>query len=330
MRRASFLLAVLVSACGPKGKPVELAPLPADNVPAEKPAEQPAEAPPEAEAPPASPIEVVLPAPAVSVKLLAPGKGKREPLRYAATAGAVQQLELALEFAGKQTAGGETQEQLTPTMILAGAAEARTVADDGRVEYAIAVRDVDARDRPATAKPMADKFKLVLQSLVGLEIASSVAPSGAPGPVTLRIAKPEQMSAQALELVRLTLPALPVLPAEPIAPGAKWQAIQKVKLADRFDVTHTTTYELVSRKGATAVVKGTSKVTGPDQDLTDEHGQPQGKVSGITGAGTVEATFTAGALYPALTSKLDTSFEASEGGQSMKFAITAGAAVTVK
>jgi hypothetical protein len=131
----------------------------------------------------------------------------------------------------------------------------------------------------------------------------------------------------------------PVLPTEPVAPGAKWTVTTTQKLADQLDVTQTTDYQLVSHKGNAWVIKGTTKITGADQDISAAQGGPKTKVGKISGTGTTDATISAGTLSPSSKQHLETSFEATvtapdkdgkEQTISLKFELKQGNAVTSK
>jgi hypothetical protein len=155
-------------------------------------------------------------------------------------------------------------------------------------------------------------------------IGGSVAANGAAGEVTMRVEKPDANTEGALEMVRLTLPVLPLLPAEPVGVGAKWQTTTTTTLADKISVTQTTDYELVAAKGNTWSIKGTTAVTGTDQEL---HG---GKISNISGKGTSELVLAAGALYPTYKTSVETQFTASQQNLSMGLALRVGGTVTAK
>ena len=320
MSRLAVLLIAVVTACGGKSTPPPTTPLPADPAPVEvKKEEPPAEAmkPPE----PLGPVEVKIPSAPVTVKLVSAGKGKKAPLRYSAKAGEKQQVELAMDFSAKQTENGSSQDQIVPTIVLVGDAETKTVDKDGNAEYTLTVHTADAKDVTGSQIP-AEKFRTVLGSLAGLTISSSLAANGAVGDVTMRVEKPTDMSAGALELIRLTLPAFPVLPKELVGVGAKWQATTTAKLADKLDVTQVTDYELVAHTGTTWTIKGKTKVTGVDQKMQG------GDISAIKGSGSSEATLADGTLYPTYKTLLETEFTAAEAGKSMQFALKVGGAVS--
>jgi len=321
MSRLSILLFAVVTACGGKSTPPPTTPLPADPAPPAEEAKK--EAPPEPEKPPEplGPVEVKIPAAPVTVKLVSAGKGKKAPLRYSTKPGDKQQVELAMDFSAKQTENGTSQDQIVPTIVLVGDAETKTVDKDGNAAFTLTVNTTDARDVAGSQIP-AEKFRTVLGSLAGLTISSSLGANGAVGDVTMRVEKPTDMSAGALELIRLTLPSFPVLPKEPVGVGAKWQATTTAKLADKLDVTQVTDYELVAQKGTTYTIKGKTKVTGVDQKMQG------GDISGIKGSGSSEATLTTGTLYPAYKILLETEFTAAEAGKSMQFALKVGGAVT--
>jgi hypothetical protein len=323
MRRLLWI--AVVAACGGTSKPAPTAPLPgepkeataAPAPPAEAKAPDPvAPAPP---APPAGPVEVKIPAPQTTVKIVSGGKGKKEAVRYSAKPGAKQAIELAMDFAGKQ----DSDEQIVPTIVLTGEAETKAVDKDGNAEYMVTVTGTDARTVAGSQVPV-DKFKAVIGALTGLTIGGTLGTTGVAGELTLRIEAPRDNAADTLELLRLTFPILPVLPKEAVGVGAKWQSTTAAKLADRLDVTQVTEYELVAHQGATWTIKGTTKVSGKDQNIEDS------KVSAITGSGTSETTISAGSLYPAHKASLETQFKAQEKDKQTQFTIKVGGAVTPK
>jgi uncharacterized protein DUF6263 len=329
MRRLPLLAVVAVAAvaCGGSPKPVQTAPLPDDPPPVTPPVTPPVAEPKSvAAAPPVgtpaaapTPVEATIPAQQTTVKIVSDGKGKKEVVRYTSKAGARQPIELAIDFSSRQ----DSDEQIVPTIVLTGDAETTTVDPDGGTAYTVTVTSMDARPVVGSRVPV-DKFKAVLGTLAGLTIGGKLAASGAAGAVTLRIARPLDHAAEALELLRVTLPVMPVLPKEAVGVGAKWQATTTAKLAERLDITHVTDYELVAHKGATWTIKGTTKISGKDQDIDTS------KISGITGSGTSETTITDGALYPTYKSSIETQFKGSEQDKSIQFAIKVGGAVTPK
>jgi len=327
---AAVAAVATVAACGGKSKPVQLAPLPDDpKVAAEPPKEAaPKEAPPPAEPPPpppepTGPVELKIPARETTVTLISKGKGKLAPLRYTGKVGGKQQIELALDFASNEAMGTEKREMAIPTIVLVGEAETKAIDKAGRADYAIAITGNDARAVPG-AQLRPEDMKQMLSSLTGLAIGGSVAANGAASEVTLRVEKPDRRTAGALDMVRLTLPALPLLPAEPVGVGAKWQTTTKTKLAERIDVTLVTDYELVSVKGTTWSIKGTTTVTGGDQELEG------GKISGIKGTGQSELVLVAGALYPTYKTAIETQFTASDKDASLTLALRVGSSITAK
>lgn len=338
MSRASLLaLALLVIACGSKSKGPELAPLPDDKPPADTAA---AEKPPGGDVGPdgrpvkdivqpvkiekIEPVSITLPASDVTVKLLTRGKGKRTPLRYAPKAGTKQQVELSFDVAIKQAMGADAQEDIVPTVVLAGESEIKAVDAAGKAEYAFDVATADARAQAGAQVPI-DKFKRALASLSSLVIGGSVDAMGAMGDITLQVDVPDELTRSALEVVVMALPTWPALPKEPIGVGAKWEATKKARIGDKVDVTQVTTYELVSRTGDAWTVKGTTKVSGT------EHQTPEGaKVEKIAGSGTSQVALAAGALFPTSTSTLENGFTLSDKGQSLTISVKVASGVTAK
>jgi hypothetical protein len=327
MRRSLLIIAVS-AACGGAPKPTQLAPLPDDPKPATAPAaDKPAQpapveakpAAPVAPAAPLAPLEIKIAPLQTTVKIVSGGKGKKEAMHYTAKPGAKQVIELAIDFSVKQG----TEEQVAPTIVLIGEAETKTVDKDGNAEYTVTVTGTDARAVAGSQVPV-EQFKTALGTLAGLTIGGTLAATGVAGEVTMRMATPQAHTAEALDLIRVALPTLPVLPKEAVGVGAKWQSTTVAKLADRLDVTRTTDYELIAHKGTTWTIKGTTKVTGKDQELEGS------KISEITGSGTSETTIAGGVLYPNHTSRVETQFKASEKDKSALFAIKVGGTVTPK
>jgi hypothetical protein len=326
-------IAMVAVACGGTSKPPPTAPLPDDkpamagsaagsasapagSAGARSATAEPAPAPP---ATPAGPLEVKIPAHETTVKIVSGGSGKKEAVRYTAKAGAKQALELAMDFAGKQDA----EEKIVPTIVLTGEVETRSVDNDGNSEYTLTVTGTDARAVAGSQVPI-QSFKTVLDALSGLTIGGKLGATGMAGETTMRIEKPQGDAADTLELLRLTFPTLPVLPKEAIGVGARWQSTTVAKLADKLDITQVTDYELVAHTGKTWKIKGTTTITGKDQEIDTS------KISAISGSGTSETTIAAGALYPIHKSSLETQFKASEKDKSTQLKIKVGGAVTPK
>jgi hypothetical protein len=319
MGRLALIIA-LAAACGGSPKPVQTAPLPDDPKPAVEPSATAAPAPPApppvAAPEPQPPAELKIAALATTVKLVSSGTGKKAVVRYAVKPGTRQAVELAMDFAGEQDAHRE----VLPTLVLIGDAEIKAVDQDGSADYALTITRTDARAVASSPVPL-DQFKAVVDRLVGLTISSKRGPTGVAGDVTLRIDKPAARAAEALELLRLTLPALPVLPKEALGVGARWQATTAGKLAERIDITQVTSYEVVAHQGPLWTIKGTTTVSGKDQELEGN------KISGITGSGTVELSLVDGAAYPTYTASIETQFKATGKDLSTAFAIKVGTAV---
>lgn len=329
MNRVSLVLVASLVACGGgKSKQTNLAPLPADDKPPVAKVEpKPAEPTPEPPKP-LPPLEVKVEVPAVTVKLVSAGKGKKAPLKYTAKAGTKQQVEVVMSFAQTASVDGQSDAQVVPTIVLAGEAETKAVDASGKAEYALAVASTDARDVEGAAVPV-DQFKVALASLSGLVISGSVDANGATAETVMRIEKPDKLSAGALDLIKITFPAWPVLPKEPVGVGAKWQTTSNNTLraapGDKgIEMTHVTNYELVSKTGPTYTIKSKTTVTGKDQEYKG------GKISKINGTGTSEIKLDEGALYPTSTGSIETNLTASEGPKSMQLAFKIGGAINAK
>ena len=255
------------------------------------------------------PIDVPLAFGKASYKLASAGKGQKAVIKIGTTAGTKQQLELALDFAGKQVAPAElggTQEDVAPTLVLASDLEVGAVDTDG-AKWKVTFTGIDARDR-AGSKATKDQFKAELGVLAGVQLSGAVSPSGQVSNVSLHVQKPTDKTMAALELVRISMmPMWPVVPTEAIGVGAKWTVTTSYTIADRIEATQTTDYELVSHKGPTWVLKGKTKLAGKEQTIKET------KFGKIAGDGGVDVTLTDGAFVPQSATKLTNDFTASVG-----------------
>jgi hypothetical protein len=303
MRRLFCVFLAAAAACGGSKKSTDLPPtLPEPT--AAKPVEPPKETEPAEPPVPQGPVELTLPAPKVTVKLVAPGKGKRAPLKLAAKPGDKQSIELTLDFAGKQSFDGNEQADVAPTVVLLADVEAKEVDADGATKFEMTISGIDARD-VAGAKNTGAEFKEELKSLTGATLAGAVNANGSISDLVLRVETPDHKTLNAMELVGMSLmPMWPVLPKEAIAPGAKWQVTQTAKVAGRLDVTHTIDYQLVSKKGKAWAIKGSTKVSGTEQEIE------QAKFGSIAGKGSTEATINEGSLLPTAKHSVQTDFTA--------------------
>jgi len=327
-----LLLVLAVTACGggaPKPAPV---PVVEDTKP--EPPPEPAKPPEPPKPPEPKALDVSVGATTATAKLVAAGKGKRAKLLLAPKAGDKQTIEVAMDFSATAGAKDAPKSQVIPTIVLTGDVEVKT-ADSGGAAYSFVVAGIDARDVPG-ASIHSEQIKPVIAALAGLHIDGTVTPNGTAGAINLHLMTADPMAQSALELVRLALPGWPVLPTEPIGVGAKWAVKSTARVADKLEVSLETTYELTAHTGASWTVKGTTKVTGADQAMEG------GKISGISGTGTIEATITDGALYPAYKSTLETKFTATEPSKgssetssatpakSESYDLVIGGAVTIK
>src|SRR4051794_21317563 len=126
MRLISLVSILILTACGSKTPAASSAPpltFPEAKTEEPKPAEAKPEAKPEDKAPPvpSGPFDGTIAAPKYTVKLVTPGKGKREALKFTPKQGDKQQVELAIDFGEKQSApaqlGGDRNDTV-PTVVL--------------------------------------------------------------------------------------------------------------------------------------------------------------------------------------------------------------------
>ncbi|HUS32992.1 MAG TPA: hypothetical protein VMZ53_31030 [Kofleriaceae bacterium] len=334
--RKRLLALLLVAACGGKTKHVDTVPLPPDPKVAEEEKKPVEEKPADPPAPTPQPLDVPIATPKPTVKLVNAGKGKKAALKIAPKAGAKQTIEVALDFIGGQDgppeAGGK-QDQTAPTVILAADIETKEVGTDGQSKFQLTISGVEAKDAPGSKVPAA-QFKSELQALIGSSIAGSVGADGSTTGLTLHMdAVSDQKQLGALAYLKTALlPLWPVLPAEAIGPGAKWTVTSTEKIADQVEVTKTVNYELVANKSGAWTIKGTTKLTGADQELIADPEKPdmKAKVGSIGGGGTIEATVTDGALVSPVKQKMTSDFTITAQTVNIKFHLEQSNAVTTK
>jgi hypothetical protein len=315
--RKSLAVLLVAAACGGKQTPKEPPPpLPEPKVEEAKKPDEPAQ-PEEPKEPPVpqGPIELTLPSPKTTVKLVSAGKGAKKPLKLTPRAGLKQQIEVALDFTGGQEAPpelGGKKDEVSPTVVLAADVETQEVGADGQAKFQLTISGVDAKDM-AGSKMTGAEFKQEIQSLAGATIAGSVGADGASSDLTLRVEKPDAKTPGAMELIKVTLlPLWPVLPAEAVAPGAKWTVTSIQKIADQLEVTRVVSYELVGKKGTAWTIKGTTKISGTDQDVQGA------KIGAIGGGGTTEHTVNDGTLVPSTKQTQKTEFTITATAPPMK------------
>jgi hypothetical protein len=319
MTRLPLIVAV-AAACGGTSAPPPVAPAPPEPTQASAPPPPPEPALPEPEPepePPSGPIELKIAALPTTVKLVSGGKGRKQAMRYTAKAGSKQTVELAMDFAARQDA----DEQIVHTLVLTGEAEIKAVDKSGTAELLVTIIGGDARPVTGSRIPI-DELKAVIGSLTGLTIGGTLGSNGVASDLTLRLEQPPQLAVDALEMIRLTFPTLPVLPKEPLGVGAKWQATTAARAVDRIEVTQVTNYEVTAHKGPSWTIKGTTTVTGNDQQIQNS------KVSAISGSGTSETTIVDGALYPTHKASLETQFKALDKDKQTQVSVKIGGAVT--
>lgn len=332
MRRSLLTLVIAAGACGGKAKSTTPPPpLPDDKPPvADKPPAEPQEKEPPPPLTKQGPAEVTLPAPKVEVKLVNAGKGKKAKLALSPKAGAKQTTELVLDFTGGQDGPPETggkRDEIAPTVVLTADAETQAVDDKGQSKFLFTFSGIDVRDKAGQKVPSAE-FKNEMTSLIGATLAGTVDANGQAGDIKVRVEKAdwicrkepvgdgrppvEQCGSKAegaLEFVRLgLLPLFPILPTEPVGPGAKWTVTSTQKLADQVEVTKVVSYELVGKKGTAWTIKGTTKVSGVDQEVEAVPNMPKAKLSNIGGNGSSEVVVNDGVLVPTVKQTLATGF----------------------
>lgn len=182
-----------------------------------------------------------------TVKLLEPGSGQRQPLRYRFESGRTETARMDTTMQMTMVAPGIQLPMVPPTPITMELRLRTTeVAADGSARLSFEVLSAGAGgDGPAAAqlnptlaglKGMSGSYALDNRGQVSSsQMATAGAATGAMAPSGADIQ--EQMQ-------QLALP----LPAEAVGIGARWQAMQQTS-ANGLEVTQTTEYTLRSRSG---------------------------------------------------------------------------------
>lgn len=295
-------------ACGGSQPPPPSIPLPDEPSPDAKPAEPaPAAAttPSATEQPKTIPIDLTMAPPDTTLKLVRPGTGKKSVLKVAAAQGTKQHVDMAFDFSEKNTVEAEKpQEVIAPTVLVSGDVEAGEAGSNG-TQFKLTVTSQDVKDRQGS-QVSASEFKTEqMGDITGMTVAGTVAPNGKLGETKLHIDKADQKAAGIIGLIQtLMQPLWPELPTQPIGVGAQWTVTENTKLMDRIAVTRTTKWEVVSHKGDTWQLKGTTAVIGKDQTVEGTD------VSKIGGGGTVEVSLNESSFVPQMKSQSTGEFTA--------------------
>ena len=214
-------------------------------------------------------------------------------------------------------------------MLLADV-ETKEVAADGSAKFRVTVSGVDARDIAGAKTPGAD-FKKDLASLTGATIEGTVGAERLnDADLKMRVEKPDEHTLGAIGSHQAVADA-DLAGAADRADRARREVDghDEQKVADQLEVTQTTDFQLVSTKGKDWTIKGTTKVTGTEQDIEGA------KFGGIAGEGSTEATLNQGSLLPAAKQQVKTDFTATAEPQpnqkvSLNFHLEQGNTVTPK
>lgn len=228
-----------------------------------------------------------------TVRLLEPGSGQQQPLRYRFESGRTETARLDSTVQMTMVATG-VQLPLVEATPITMELRLRTaeVAADGSARLAFEVLSAQATGNSATAaqmnaalaglKGLSGNYSLDSRGMVS--IGQSAASSRAPGASTPSVAEIQE---------QMQLLATP-LPVEPVGVGARWQAVQQTT-TNGLEVTQTTEYTLRSRNGNQVELE----VKVVDVKLPDLGGVlPGASVSSATSSGSGRANVNLAGLVP--------------------------------
>ena len=202
-------------------------------------------------------------------KLASAGKGQKAVIKIGAPQGAKQQLELAVDFAGKQIAPtelGGTQEDVAPTLVLASdlevaAADADGIEVEGHVHRRRRARSRGSKVDQGAVQDRARRARGRAAVRCGVARRASCRTCRCTSP------KPNARTMAALELIRISMmPMWPIVPTEAIGVGAKWTVTTPYidRRSDRSDADDRLRARLAQGHGLGAEGQVQARRQGPD------------------------------------------------------------------
>jgi hypothetical protein len=271
MARITLLGLLVLAACGgggagkgaraPAPPPPEPSPpiaaTPGPEAPADEPPPPEPEEPDEPAEPPPEPVTMTFQPKAPKVELLSKGKGKRALLRYKAAVGDPVDCSMVMDLRVKNPALRD--DVVVPTTTMSWTGTITSVEKPAFTATAVVdVLDVAPGDNPISQRA-GDEVAKKLGPMRNGTIVTKMSDRGVPLETVFTSMGP--LDAQTAMGMQLGAGGGVVLPEQPIGVGGKWRV---TRVEDQGFVVTTTvaTFELVSRTGEAASIRGTVVATG--------------------------------------------------------------------
>ncbi|MBF2026664.1 MAG: hypothetical protein IGS48_07845 [Oscillatoriales cyanobacterium C42_A2020_001] len=194
--------------------------------------------------------------PAIKVKLLSPGTGDRQVLRFKPAVGTKQLSLMSFDQTVLLKLAGQSLPSVALPLVTTSIEVVVTKVDaNGDIHYQFRYPEVDVAAKPGVQPTVVEVMRSQLKSLQ--EIRGSFVMSDRGYIKTARFDLPEKLepsTRQMLEQMSQSVNQLSFpLPEEPVAIGAKWQASNSPTL-NGITLTQTSTYELIDLKNGVATL----------------------------------------------------------------------------
>jgi hypothetical protein len=266
-RNTLLALLVLASCGGGKGARAPAPPQPEPSPPiAAKPApEEPADEPPPPEPeepeepaePPPEPVTMSFEPKAPKVELLSKGKGKRTPLRYKVAVGDPVDCSILMDMSVKSAVMPDAV--VVPTTTMSWTGKITSVEKPAFTATAL----VDVLDVAESSDPVSQRARdEVLKKLGPMRNGTIVTSMNDRGvPLETTFTSMGQLDPQTAMGMQLGSGGGVVLPEQPVGVGARWR-VTRVEDQGLVVTTTVATFQLVSRTGDTAIIRGEVVATG--------------------------------------------------------------------
>jgi hypothetical protein len=211
-----------------------------------------------------------IPADAPVVKLLKPGKGPKQLLRFTASKGHKRANTMTMDMAMSMAMGGnQAPVPKIPRMRLGMELEVTNVASNGDIRYEFKMGGLEVIPDKTTPAAMVDTIKAGLKGVEGMKGHAVVSNRGFTLEADIQIpATANPQVRQLMEGIRrsITQLAAPV-PQEPVGAGAKWQTTMRLT-QEGMTISQTAISELVELAPPRAKLKLTITQSAKPQTFT--------------------------------------------------------------
>ena len=258
------------------------------------------------------------------VKLLERGKGKRQKLRYKATRGASERLQMDMDMSMRMSMGGQPLTDVRiPTMRIRMDIDVTDVTREGHLRYQFRYAGMELLDTPGVQPAVRTAMEQALagmQSLHGHALINDRGLTLEAGFEGGALADPQLrqfLSSLEQSIQQLSAP----LPVEAVGVGAKWEVRSRIQV-NGMTIQQTARYELVELHGDRFECKVTITQTASAQKIQSPDLPPGTNVELVSmkGSGTGELDVTLGRLTPTSHGNMvsDLEMRVQAGGQNME------------